>query len=92
MFKIHKIHLDADWSWDVHNENCAICRNNLCEPSVNAETSDVTEFSYRPVVGVCNHAFHNDCISNWLKTKKVCPLCNAPWAFKIVQNSNVANI
>lgn len=28
-----------------------------------------------------NSAFHNHCLSRWLKTRKVCPLCNQDWEF-----------
>ena len=31
------------------------------------------------VVGKCGHAFHYDCISNWTRTRNVCPLCNQKW-------------
>ena len=31
--------------------------------------------------GQCSHAFHNHCISRWLKTRKVCPLDNKEWIY-----------
>ena len=26
----------------------------------------------------CGHMFHADCVEEWLKKKKLCPLCNFP--------------
>uniref|UniRef100_A0A6B2LU47 RING-type domain-containing protein n=1 Tax=Arcella intermedia TaxID=1963864 RepID=A0A6B2LU47_9EUKA len=38
--------------------------------------------------GNCSHAFHFCCISRWLKTRSVCPLCNKDWDFaKVGKNS-----
>jgi len=73
---INNVHIRGLWNWNVHNTNCAICRNHIFEPSIN---SNVTESC--AVVGVCNHAFHHDCIINWLKTRNVCPLCNNKWSY-----------
>ena len=71
MFKIKKIHLNAVWSFNLYNQDCAICRNPVCNS--NEES----------VIGECGHAYHYNCIQNWLKhNKKVCPLCNQKWIFK----------
>ena len=37
---INRVHIRGFWNWNVHNTNCAICRNNIFEPSIN---SDVVE-------------------------------------------------
>eukprot|EP01051_Picozoa_sp_SAG22_P018798 SAG22_NODE_3272_length_1816_cov_3.040186_3_plen_64_part_00 len=29
--------------------------------------------------GACGHVFHMDCISRWLQSRNVCPICNNEW-------------
>ncbi|KAL4279491.1 hypothetical protein GQ457_03G005420 [Hibiscus cannabinus] len=46
------------------NESCVICR-------VDYEDGDsLTALS-------CKHSYHPECINNWLKINKVCPVCSA---------------
>ena len=73
-FKIEKIHLNCNWEWDIYNSDCAICRGSLCE--------NISKDQEGSVVGECGHAFHYQCISNWLRSKNVCPLCNQLWKYK----------
>ncbi len=42
---------------------CSICLN-----SIKNEEEDIKKTK-------CNHLFHNECISRWLKIKSSCPLC-----------------
>ena len=30
-------------------------------------------------VGLCGHYFHRHCLSGWLKSHSVCPLCQSAW-------------
>ena len=48
---------------DNIEEDCAICLDPLFE-------QDIYETQ-------CNHRFHVDCLSSWLRTGSTCPLCNA---------------
>ena len=73
--KIEKVHVHFCWEWDIFNNDCAICRSSICD---NMGQNDAEDGS---VVGVCGHAFHYACISSWLTSKRVCPLCNKPWKY-----------
>ena len=77
LIKINKIYIRGYWSWNIHNDICAICRNYIFEPSINSSCQDCNA-----VVGTCGHAYHYECISSWVRTKKNCPLCNCKWDFK----------
>ncbi len=77
--KILKIDFKSYWDWNTHNDKCPICRNFLFEPSVESENVTTNSNGLRPVIGVCGHAFHADCIENWRRTRNVCPLCNVRW-------------
>ena len=87
LVKIKNIHIRGYWRWDIHNDICAICRNYIFEPSINSSCQECSA-----VVGTCGHAYHYECISGWLRTKRNCPLCNSKWAFKnsnkIIKNTN----
>ena len=74
--EVLNINLRGYWNWTIHNNSCAICRNYIFEPSDNSCDGS------HAVVGVCNHAYHFNCIENWLKTRNVCPLCNVKWKYK----------
>ena len=75
---INKVHVRGFWDWTINNSNCAICRNLIYESSPDTKCCQ----KIYAVVGKCNHAFHYDCISNWTKTRNVCPLCNQKWEAK----------
>lgn len=80
-FTIKKWNAVAVWSWAIEADNCAICRNNLNEPSIEhqAATEAVNDDGLRITWGACSHVYHLDCISKWLKTRSNCPLCNKEW-------------
>ena len=160
--QVKKWNAVACWSWDVVSDTCAICRNQLYEPSIEAQASELCasacvrvckarlpgRFRAKPLAtcrvrinlrvslsdvvgavdccvcgaasappllpslnprlahpaarvppdpgrsddagysvawGVCGHVFHLDCISRWLKTRSVCPLCNREWNFAKIE-------
>ena len=72
------------WEWKLpYGNSCAICRNSVMELS--AKTNDRTVCA--PVVGVCGHTFHKDCITSWINTRHntKCPVCKQNWQIKKIQ-------
>ena len=68
-----------DWGDDVDGDVCGICQFPFegCPPGVMYPGDGA------PVVwGVCGHAFHLQCISQWLQTKNTCCICRRDWEFE----------
>ena len=78
-FELKKWNAVAFWSYNVQQDTCAICRNSIYEPSIENQASGVQDINI--AWGACNHCFHLECVSRWLKQSDVCPLCQAPWEF-----------
>mmetsp|Transcript_37962 Transcript_37962/g.114650 ORF Transcript_37962/g.114650 Transcript_37962/m.114650 type:complete len:113 (+) Transcript_37962:104-442(+) len=74
-------------------DTCAICRNKLYEPSIEAQANPglADDAGYSIAWGCCGHVFHLDCISRWLKTRSVCPLCNREWEFAKIEKIAMYN-
>lgn len=60
-------------------DECTICRNNLNEDSHTYQAKGLSSFV---VIGECGHAFHQECLENWIKINPICPVCTLPWKFK----------
>ncbi|XP_038695821.1 E3 ubiquitin ligase BIG BROTHER-related-like [Tripterygium wilfordii] len=58
------VNYKAGSSQNENNDSCVICRLNYED----GETLTVLS---------CKHSYHSECINNWLKMHKVCPLCSA---------------
>ncbi|GKU90877.1 hypothetical protein SLEP1_g4821 [Rubroshorea leprosula] len=57
------VNYKAGTSQNGSNDSCVICR-------LDYEDGDTLTML------ACNHSYHLECINNWLKRNKVCPLCN----------------
>ena len=84
--KVKKVRMVAVWSLDMIVDKCAICRNYIMDICIECQTEEKV-MECRVAWGACNHAFHAHCISQWLKSKKICPLDAKPWAFQNPQES-----
>ncbi|KAJ8603014.1 hypothetical protein CTAYLR_001557 [Chrysophaeum taylorii] len=74
----------ARWTWGDHVDGdvCGICQMPFegCPPGVKFPGDGA------PVVwGKCAHAFHLQCISQWLTSKNSCPICRREWEFESSQ-------
>ena len=69
IFEVKKWSAVALWAWDIHVDNCAICRNHIMDPCIECQSTQSANDDCTVTWGVCNHAFHFHCISRWLKTR-----------------------
>ena len=49
-------------------DNCCICLDTL-------NKNEIKDKKYREIFLQCGHNFHEKCIKNWIKNKKICPIC-----------------
>ena len=71
-FEIKSVRLLNFWSYNTNCEDCMICHENLCNPSL---YNNDMKYSNSVAFGACGHIFHSICIHNWLSNNKNCPTC-----------------
>jgi RING-box protein 1 len=71
----------AFWSYDIENDTCAICHNQLMVPCISCEAEPNHASECTVAWGHCSHQYHFHCITRWLKTRSTCPLDDTEWEF-----------
>lgn len=51
-FEIKKWNAVAMWSWKICTDTCAICRNNLYEPSIEYQANPTGEYAWMALFGL----------------------------------------
>ena len=64
--KINSINLICSWKYNSINKTC-ICSNKLEHNTTNSK---------EVFKGKCGHAYHKECILNYLQINKKCPECS----------------
>lgn len=67
-------------------DNCCICQNKLNGKCPECEDKDSICES---IFGICNHAYHYHCITEWLKNNNKCPLDRKYWEYKKVTDKKI---
>lgn len=60
----------------IKNKECTICRQLLNDDSIYAKEENYFSEIRK---GLCNHAFHKECIDPWIKNNNKCPICAQPF-------------
>ena len=76
---------------------CSICMGHLKHPSCDSAGSLI---KVRPTIETtCGHVFHMDCLSKWVESRPVCPVCRKnieetveEIEFGEVNNNNIVNL
>jgi E3 ubiquitin-protein ligase RBX1 len=76
------------WGWDIQTDACAICRNSLCDPSIEFEAnpSQNNKNGLSIAFGMCGHVYHLDCVQRWLNKQVICPLCQKQWEYERMES------
>lgn len=81
MFKLLSVSMVTTSKTNCYNEACGICKEDNNSYCINCSSSGNTNCNV--LIGNCGHAFHEHCLNEWLKMRRVCPLDNKVWATKI---------
>jgi len=79
--RVKKWNAVAFWSYDIENDTCAICHNQLMVPCITCEAEPAQAEECSVAWGTCSHSYHFHCITRWLRTRSTCPLDDDEWEF-----------
>jgi len=79
--RVKKWQAVAFWSYDIENDTCAICHNQLMVPCITCEAEPAQAEECSVAWGTCSHSYHFHCITRWLRTRSTCPLDDEEWEF-----------
>jgi len=79
--RVKKWNAVAFWSYDIENDTCAICHNQLMVPCITCEAEPAQAEECSVAWGTCSHSYHFHCITRWLRTRSTCPLDDEEWEF-----------
>ena len=80
-FELKRLNPVALWSYNVQADTCSICRGSLMDLCISCQSNMSSSEECNVAWGECNHAFHAHCITDWLKTRAVCPLDQKQWNY-----------
>ena len=80
-FKLLSLNMVSSSKINCYNESCGICKEDNNTNCINCASTGNT--SCNSIIGDCGHAYHEHCLNEWLKTRRVCPLDNKVWQVKI---------
>lgn len=80
MFKLLSVNIVTTSKVNCYNQSCAICKEDNNDYCINCSSDGNTNCNI--LIGNCGHAYHEHCLAEWLKVRKVCPLDNLFWVTK----------
>lgn len=84
----NKINPVCVYRWNFIDDICGICQEDLMGLSSECAITNQKIDKCAPIKSTCGHAFHKDCISQWLNERNKCPLCMKKWEPVKYNNSN----
>jgi hypothetical protein len=79
-FEVKSANLFSSWVFNLpKNKDCTICRCSLNGPSLYNQEKGIDSYV---VQGVCEDAFHYECIKPWTDKNKHCPICAQLWQYQ----------
>lgn len=72
----------AVWSWNIKEDTCTICRNNIMDMCIECSTNNRDGTMCHLSKGTCGHYFHHHCVDKWVQSQTICPNCTQLWSYE----------